>query len=134
MDLYFIHGILQAGSRNILDGRIYIGGNAITNINDRFSPEDMNSYKTQEGKTDNVIYTYDANTKTAKLYINSHLVSTKIYSCETNKIQYFFSGTANYKTYNDILIYNRALTKDEVDNNYQIDKTKFNLEDWNSGE
>lgn len=113
----------------MLNGIIYIGGNATDGgDNNRFVPSDMNSYRTTEGKTDNIFYVYESDTKQAKLYINSNKVATKIYNTEPLEIKYFESGTANYKTYNNILIYNRALTDEEIQLNYEIDKNRFNIE------
>lgn len=112
----------------ILDGRMYIGGNyAEGGEANRFSPEEMKDYKTKEGKKDNIIYTYDSSTMNAKLYINSILIAEKQYTTKPNEIEYFITGKENYKTYNTIRIYNRALTQEEIKTNYEIDKERFNI-------
>jgi len=118
----------ENNEEKILDGRMFIGGNFYDGKEkNRFSPGEMKGYKTKEGKRDNIIYTYDGSTMNAQLYINSILIAEKQYIAKPYKIQYFKTGTGNYKTYNTIRIYNRALNEEEIKANYKIDKERFNI-------
>lgn len=113
-----------------LDGTIYIGGNYIEGRNvNRFYSAELGGYKTKEGNKDNITYTYDGVTKKAKVYINSVLSASKTYTVNPKRILSFKSRTGNFKTYHNILIYNRALTDAEVKTNYDIDNLRYNIEE-----
>lgn len=124
------HTYFSNSSTKLLDGTIYIGGNYNTGGNNcRFIPSELKGYKTQVGKTDNITYTYEKATKQACVYINGKLVANKIYTAETDPIQYFMTGTGNYKTYHSLLIYNRALSSYEVQKNYEVENKKYKIEE-----
>lgn len=125
---FAFHTWYSNSTTQMLDGTVYIGGN-YTNRSDgkdnRFTPAEMNGYKTKEGRIDNITYTYNGNTKTAKLYINSLLVATEEHSINPQQITNFQSGIGNNKTYYSIMVYDREISQSEVIHNYEIDSTRF---------
>ena len=126
---FAFHTWYSNNTTKVLDGEVYIGGNFMSGgATDRFTPTDMNGYKTTVGKTDNITYTYNADTKIAKLYINGAFVNSKVYTAQPEAITNFLTGTANAKTYYNIMIYDRALDEDEVQKNFALDKRRYGIE------
>ena len=127
---FTFHTYYSNYSTKMSDGTVYIGGNyASGGYSNRFTPSELSGYKTQEGKTDNVTYVYNGTTRKATVYINSVEIASKIYTVNPEAIQFFKSGTGNFKTYHNILIYNRALTDAEVKTNYDMDNLRYNIEE-----
>ena len=77
-------------------------------------------------KTFMMTYTYDSNSKVASVYINGNLIESKTISATSAEISYF-SIRPSYNIYNRIALYNRALTADEVYQNYEIDKVRYDI-------
>lgn len=124
-----MHTYFSDNSTKIIDGSLYIGGSSNTTSGIyRIDPGDMNGYKTTVGKTDNITYTYNSDTKIAKLYINGSFVNSKVYNDQPEAITNFLTGVGNAKTYYNIMIYDRALDVDEVQKNFAIDKRRYGIE------
>lgn len=108
------------------DGSIYIGGNYLTNSQNRFSPSEIN-YKIPLEKTISLVYTYDEQTKIATVYVNGVKKASKKYTVGGQAIEYFSTACPN-KEYSRISIYNKSLNEQEIKNNYEIDKYRFGIE------
>ena len=123
-------------SEGIFDGRFYIGGNIRRNYENRFAPKDT-GYFLKPNKIYYIGYTYESDTNKATLYINGTKKSyTKNYegnndACNYFKIQaYEEDGTKSGSAiYHQIRIYNRALNSDEIEENFNIDCLKYNIQD-----
>lgn len=108
------------------DGSIYIGGNFIDGGEDnRFNPSEI-SYKTTPNKIDTLTYTYNGQTKEAIFYANGKKVAQKIFTNDTQATQYF-EINASQLAYSRINIYNKVLSEDEIRQNHEIDKYRFDI-------
>lgn len=122
----------------IFDGRFYIGGNIYNNpsnsYNNRFESKDT-EYLLKQNNVYYIAYTYETGTNKATLYINGNENTyTKNYignneACNYLKIQALEddgtkSGSA---TYHQIRFYNRALTSEEIESNFSIDRIKYEI-------
>ena len=99
------------GSSNFSDSRISVTSN------------DINKF---------MLLTSTRNNRTYKLFNKSNLINEKEFSfdAKTPEASVYVGGPENYfkgKIYS-IRVYNKALTQEEVEHNYQYDKQKFNLD------
>lgn len=118
----------DVNNNNVYDGSIYIGGNyEIGKDKDRFSPSEI-AFKTRLNKIDKITYTYNGNTRNAELYVNGNMLANKTYTANPEAIQNFTIGVNQNKAYYNIKIYGKALSKQEVKANYEIDKYRFEIE------
>ncbi len=106
------------------DGSIYIGGNYEASRKDRFIPTDIN-YKLPLNKPVLLTYTYNADTKVARLYINGEKKAEKVYVSDPEEITSFSTNAQGQ--YHRISIYNKELTQEEIINNFNVDKERFNI-------
>jgi len=102
------------------------------------SPGLTQTFVGYNGTFNKVLYavgTCDTNTDEMKLYINGDLVNSTSYNYDfytssnpvtIGGITTGFPGYTNGKIYHSA-IYNRALDADEIRNNYQIIKTRYNI-------
>lgn len=125
-------------SDGVYDGRFYIGGNIYSDNNynfyNRFEPNDT-GYLLKPNNIYYIAYTYESGTNKATLYINGTKNSyTKNYIGNNEACSYFMvraledddfkSGSA---TYHQIRFYNRVLSYEEVESNFNIDCSKYNI-------
>ena len=107
-------------------GNIWIGANDLEENQNRFIPTDIND-KMKDNELELITYTYDAQTQEAKIYIKDKLLASKTYITPQEAIEYFMIGKqkAVNKNYTRISLYNKVLSQEEVKQNYQIDKQRF---------
>ena len=116
-------------------GSLYIGTSG--DNEDRFIPTDIN-YLIKANTLTKITYIYKASTKDSRLIISTEAgkqVDIKdTFITEHGIITGFqprmdTSGAYNYTNnkYSQILIYNRVLTDDEIEQNYKIDKIRFGI-------
>ena len=103
---------------------MYIGGNFYQGgEGGRFGP----IYNVDEDKIYTVQYIYNGKTKEASLYLNGKKKGTKIYSISPMYSSYFsIPITGNKKIYN-LKILKRVMTEKEIEQNYNIDKIRYNI-------
>lgn len=106
------------------DGSIYIGGNCNASEKNRFTPTDIN-YKLPLNKPVLLTYTYDTDTKLATFYINGEKKASKTYVTAPEEITLFSTNAQGQ--YHRISIYNKELTQEEITNNFNVDKERFNI-------
>lgn len=108
------------------NGKLWIGENELEDNQNRFVPSDIN-YEMKENELEFITYTYDRQTKEAKVYIKDKLLATKIYLTPQEEISYFMIGKQQGvdKKYIHINLYNKVLSQEEIKQNYQIDKQRF---------
>lgn len=108
------------------NGNIWIGANDLEENQNRFIPSDIND-KITENELELITYTYDAQIKEAKIYRKDKLLASKTYITPQEAIEYFMIGKqqAVNKNYTRISLYNKVLSQEEVKQNYQIDKQRF---------
>lgn len=108
------------------DGSIYIGGNFNASEKNRFTPIDIN-YKLPLNKVVLLTYTYNADTKLATAYINGEKKASKTYVTDPEEINLF--STVGVGRYHRISIYDKELTQEEITNNYNVDKNRFDIKE-----
>ncbi|MDD2627759.1 MAG: hypothetical protein PHR25_05150 [Clostridia bacterium] len=122
----FINGL----DMTIINSNSYINGYASNGINDYSNSTTINYGPI--GKV-YITITYDINTKTIKVYREGELIYSnvlnKISNININRIAMNFARrdtTGSYE-YNAIRLYNRLLSEDEIQQNYNLDKSRFSL-------
>lgn len=108
------------------DGSIYIGGNFNSSEKNRFTPTEIN-YKLPLNKPVLLTYTYNADTKVARVYINGEKKAEKAYVTDPEEITSFI--TKGQAQYHRVSIYNKELTQEEITNNYEVDKERFDIKE-----
>lgn len=108
------------------DGSIYIGGNYNSSEKNRFTPTDIN-YKLPLNKPVLLTYTYNANTNVARVYINGEKRAEKVFVTAPEEITSF--TTNGQGQYHRVSIYNKELIQEEITNNYEIDKYRFDIKE-----
>lgn len=108
------------------DGSIYIGGNYNSSAKNRFTPTEIN-YKLPLNRPVLLTYTYNADTKVARLYINGEKKAEKVYVSDPEEITSF--TTKGEAQYHRVSIYNKELTQEEITNNYEVDKERFDIKE-----
>lgn len=107
------------------DGSIYIGGNFNVSEKNRFTPTEIN-YKLPLNKPVLLTYTYNADTKFATVYINGEKKASKVYVTDPEGIKSFTTYAGRYHR---VSIYNKELTQEEIINNYEVDKYRFDIKE-----
>ncbi len=108
------------------DGSFYIGGNYNSSEKNRFIPTDIN-YKLPLNEPVLLTYTYNANTNVARVYINGEKRAEKVYVTGPEEITSF--TTKGQGQYHRVSIYNKELTQEEITNNYETDKYRFDIKE-----
>lgn len=107
------------------DGSIYIGGNHNSSAKNRFTPAEI-KYKLPLNEVVLLTYTYNTDTKLARVYINGEKIAEKTYINNPEEINSF---TTTGGQYHRISIYNKELTQEEITNNYEVDKYRFDIKE-----
>lgn len=107
------------------DGSIYIGGNFNASAKNRFTPTEIN-YKLPLNKPVLLTYTYNVDTKIARVYINGEKKAEKVYVTDSEAIKSFTTYAGQYHR---VSIYNKELTQEEITNNYEVDKERFDIKE-----
>lgn len=107
------------------DGSIYIGGNHNSSAKNRFTPAEI-KYKLPLNEVVLLTYTYNTDTKLARVYINGEKIAEKTYINNPEEIDSF---TTTGGQYHRISIYNKELTQEEITNNYEVDKYRFDIKE-----
>lgn len=84
------------------------------------------------GKRVQISITVDEENNKCSIYLNGEKINTIDGGINLNDGQLAFNGSTNTKgknNYYNMKVYNRALTDEEVANNYAIDKARFGLEE-----
>lgn len=116
------------GGKQYADGDVFIGANyRDTGDTERFIPEELD-YKTTLGKIDSVVYTFDGAKKEMTVYANGEMIGQKTVTQDIDEIEYFQTGITQ-KDYYRLSFYNKVLSEEEVKQNYNIDKYRFNIEE-----
>ena len=116
------------------NGNLYIGPDCQTghNTDSRFTPSDIN-YQIPVNTLIKLTYVYNGDTKNARLIISTidgkKVDVNKTFVLEPKEITLFKANNGNLSNnkYSQILIYNRALTNDEIKQNYKIDEIRFGI-------